>query len=83
MHLHFENSFNEVVMFHALHQDLRQYQTYGLSLPLCASVKFIDHIFLKVLLIQDTFKLELDLGIICFILGIHSGYCFLQENVCS
>ncbi len=62
---------------HAPRQDLWQYQTYGL--PLCASVKFTDHILLKVLLIQDTFKLELDLGIICFILGIHSGDCFWKK----
>ncbi len=83
MHLHIENSFNKMVLFHAPLQDLWQYQTYGPSLPLFASIKCTYHILLKVLLTQDTFKLELDIGVICFILGIHSGDCFLQENVCS
>ncbi len=79
MHPHIENSCNEEVLFHAPRQDLQQYETYGLSLPLFASVKFTYHILLKVLLIQDIFKLEVDLGVICFILGIHSGDCFCKK----
>ncbi len=74
-----ENSLNEVVLFRAPRQYVRQYQTYGPSLPLFASVQCTYHILLKVLLIQDTFKLELDLGVICFILGIHSGDCFTRK----
>jgi hypothetical protein len=67
------NSFNEVVLFPC--------PAPGSSAisDVCASVNFTDHILLKVLLIQDTFKLELDLGIICFILGIHRGDCFCKK----
>jgi hypothetical protein len=74
-----KNSFNEVVLFHALRQDLRQYQTYAPRLPLFASVKCTYHILLKVLLLQGNFKLELDFGVIGFILGFTVATVFARK----